>query len=183
MNSVWRATTLVVIVTSSALLVLLSGGLTSATSLGGAGTVTSPTSAYASAQLGHLTLTSAVLFEHNDVRFLGGWSSPAASCQATRRVVVVATLAYSSPSYATNSTRMLRWHRVGDVTNCGESGPNFGVNFPASRSLTSCSNGQWRPGQYLLTSTAIVTAPNGSTPDTTLRVTADLTTTEIQLCP
>ncbi|HET9061503.1 MAG TPA: hypothetical protein VFN61_16420 [Acidimicrobiales bacterium] len=162
------------------LLVVPSGSLMWTGFAAGGGTTTGQTSAYASAGTGQFTLSAGVLLGSNDVRFLAGWSNPAASCRATRRVVVDATLAYTPPSSA---TRVFRLHRAGDLANCVESGPNFGPSFSATRNHLSCNDGRWLPGQYTFSTTAIVAAPNGATPDTTLRAVADLTTGEAPPCP
>lgn len=181
MKRVRRAPALGAIGVCGALLLGGSGGSASLTPLGGDAT-TGLTSAYASAELGHLTLTSAVLLGSTNVRFLGGWSSPAASCRATRRIVIDASLAYTPFARASSAARTYRLHRVGDVANCAESGPSFGMSFSASAHHLSCKGGRWRPGQYTLSTTAIVTASSGPT-DTTLRAIADLTTEEASSCP
>lgn len=165
------------------LLVVPTGALAGARSAAGADATARPTSAYASAGLGQLTLTAEVVLGSNDVRFLAGWSSPAASCRTTRRVVVDATLTYTPRSSAMSSTKMFRLRRVGDIANCGESGPNFGMSFSASHHRLSCKGGRLLPGQYTLSTTAILAAPNGATPDTTLRAVADLTTGVAPPCP
>ena len=168
---------------SGALFLGPSGAVASLRPFGGTEATSGATSAYASAELGQLTLSSGVLLERTDARFLAGWSSPAASCRATRRVVIDATLTYSPLSRGTTTPGTFRLHQVGEVANCGESGPNFGVSFSASAHHLLCSGGRWLPGRYTLSATAIVTAPSGSTPDTTLRAVADLTTEEAPPCP
>ncbi|MHB1783753.1 MAG: hypothetical protein ACYCTE_13925 [Acidimicrobiales bacterium] len=150
--------------------------------LGGTYGPASPTSAYASAGLGKLTLTSAVLLDSTGAHFLAGWLSSAASCRATRHVVLDATLHYSPLPRAPGSTRSFHLGKLGTIANCGESGPNFAVSFSASRHHLACKGGRWLPGQYSFSTTAIVTAPNGATPDVSLRAEADLNTAEDAPC-
>jgi hypothetical protein len=141
-----------------------------------------PTSAYATAGLGSLTVTSAIVIGGTTVRFLGGWSSPAASCQASRRVVLDATLDYQPFSPAPRPARLFRLQRRGAVENCSESGPNLVLAFPVRRLGLSCPAGVWHRGRYELSATALVTAPNGMAPDTSLRAVADLVTNESTPC-
>ncbi len=140
----------------------------------GARSPASPMSAYGIAGLGKLTLTSAVLLSDTGARFLAGWLSPAASCSATRHVVLDATLQYSPLPRAPGSTRSFRLGKLGTVANCSESGPNFGVSFSAGRHHLACNNLRWLPGQYSFSTTVIATAPNGATPDVSLRAEANL---------
>ena len=145
----------------------------------GGGTST-PTSAYASAGLGHLTLDSAVILKGDAASFLAGWSDPTVGCRASRRVVVDATLSYA-PSGPGSSTKTLRFTRIGEVVNCAEAGPNLGVTVSGAAHGLACANGQWLPGRYTLTTTGIV-ATSVSAGDATLRSIADLTTTDTTPC-
>ena len=146
------------------------------------GPVPSPTSAYASAALGKLTLTSAVLLSDTGAQLLAGWQSAAAGCGATRRLVVDTTIEYVPSGGPTRRARTFRLDKTGAVTNCGESGPSFGFGFSARHYHLSCPDGTWLPGTYSFSTTAIVAAPGGLTPDVTLRSVADLHSTKAAPC-
>lgn len=151
------------------------GSATAARSVQAAEVRAAPTRAYASAALGHLLLSAAVFFGSVDVRFLAGWSSAAADCRSTRRVVIDATLAYTPLRSVHGLSRVFSLHRAGGIANCGESGPNFGEYRSASELHLACGDGRWLPGHYSLTATAVVPI-DAATPDMTLRAVADLVT-------
>ncbi len=144
------------------------------------GGTNSPTSAYASAGLGHLSLESAVILDGDAASFLVGWSDPSVGCRVARRVVADATLTYAS-SGPGSSTKTFRFTRIGEVPNCAEAGPNLGLTVSGAAHGLACANGQRLPGRYTLTTTGIF-ATSVSSGEATLRSIADLTTTDTAPC-
>jgi len=112
--------------------------------LGVAAVATGEPTAFGTARLGSLTVTSSVLLSAKAVDMRGVWNDTKVACTVSRplRVRVLVDRVAGG-----KTTRVRRAGTFRD-TNCAEGGPNVGFTLRARSIGLACPNGRWKPGLY-----------------------------------
>jgi len=101
--------------------------------------------AFGSARLGSLSVTSGVLVSGRAVDLRGVWNDTKVSCLANRRLRVRAVV-----DFVPARGKPRRFERTGTFrdVNCAEGGPNVGFTLTARRLGFACPSGSWKPARY-----------------------------------
>ena len=100
--------------------------------------------AFGSARLGTLTVTSSVLVSPKAADMRAVWNDTKAPCAESRRLPVRILVDRVA---AGKTTRVRRAGTFRDG-NCAEGGPNVGFTLGARAAGMACPDGRWKPGLY-----------------------------------